>query len=43
MSTKAFLIILTVVAVLTAAVVYMHGPGSHQRMHALHAAIHGGH
>jgi len=42
-STKAFLIILTVVAILTGAVVYMHGPGSHQRMHTLRAMIHGSH
>ena len=41
MSAKALVILASLVAALAAAVFYMHGPGSHQRMHSLGAMIHG--
>jgi hypothetical protein len=42
MSTRSFVVLTVVIVVLAAAVFYMHGPGSHERMHTLRAMIHGG-
>jgi hypothetical protein len=41
MSVKALVILASLVTALAAAVFCMHGPGSHERMHALGAMIHG--